>query len=168
MIAAVHSAAIGGATNMVSFADIRYCTKDAWFQVNDTKLLFNLIRLLKKENAILIVFTFPRWKRLSSALPLMSGPFSNFPKWSVALASPGSSVFPLGNFTVTKPKSADSLTGSLKIRMSKYTKTKMLFRIREISRNLASWSNLLTVCISGIRGFCICFCGMLFFPNFNH
>ena len=114
---------------------------------NDTKLLFNLIRLLKKENAILIFFTFSRWKRLSSALPLMWGPFSNFPKWSVALASPESSVFPLGNFTATKPKSADSLTGSLRIRMSKYTKTKMLFRIREISRSLASRSNLLIVCL---------------------
>jgi len=38
VIAAVHSAAIGGATNMVSFADIRYCTKDAWFQVKEAEL----------------------------------------------------------------------------------------------------------------------------------
>lgn len=38
VIAAVHSACIGGGTNMVSFADIRYCTKDAWFQVKEAEL----------------------------------------------------------------------------------------------------------------------------------
>lgn len=35
---AVHSACVGGATNMICFGDIRYCTKDAWFQVKETAL----------------------------------------------------------------------------------------------------------------------------------
>jgi enoyl-CoA hydratase/carnithine racemase len=42
---AVHSACVGGATNLICFGDIRYCTKDAWFQVKETalgSLLFNL------------------------------------------------------------------------------------------------------------------------------
>ena len=38
MISAVHNACIGGATNMVAFSDIRYCTKDAWFQVKEPVL----------------------------------------------------------------------------------------------------------------------------------
>lgn len=38
VIAAIHNACIGGGTNMVSFADIRYCTKDAWFQVKEAEL----------------------------------------------------------------------------------------------------------------------------------
>jgi hypothetical protein len=35
---AVHAACVGGATNMICFGDIRYCTKDAWFQVKETAL----------------------------------------------------------------------------------------------------------------------------------
>ena len=38
VVAAIHNACIGGATNMVAFADIRYCTKDAWFQVREAAL----------------------------------------------------------------------------------------------------------------------------------
>ena len=38
MIAAIHGACIGGATNMVTFADIRYCTKDSYFQVKEAAL----------------------------------------------------------------------------------------------------------------------------------
>jgi len=38
VICAIHSACIGGGTNMVAFGDIRYCTKDAWFQVKEAEL----------------------------------------------------------------------------------------------------------------------------------
>jgi len=38
VIAAIHNACIGGGTNMVAFADIRLCTKDAWFQVKEAAL----------------------------------------------------------------------------------------------------------------------------------
>ena len=38
VIMAVHSACVGGATNLICFGDIRYCTKDAWFQVKETAL----------------------------------------------------------------------------------------------------------------------------------
>ena len=38
VIAAIHGACVGGATSMVTFADIRYCTNDAWFQVKETAL----------------------------------------------------------------------------------------------------------------------------------
>ena len=38
MIAAIHGACVGGATNMVTFADIRYCTTDSWFQVKEAAL----------------------------------------------------------------------------------------------------------------------------------
>ena len=38
MIAAIHGACIGGATNMVTFADIRYCTNDSYFQVKEAAL----------------------------------------------------------------------------------------------------------------------------------
>lgn len=38
VIFAVHNACVGGATNMICFGDIRYCTKDAWFQVKETAL----------------------------------------------------------------------------------------------------------------------------------
>ena len=38
MIAAIHGACIGGATNMVTFADMRYCTIDSYFQVKEAAL----------------------------------------------------------------------------------------------------------------------------------
>ena len=38
VICAIHNACIGGGTNMVAFGDIRYCTKDAWFQVKEAQL----------------------------------------------------------------------------------------------------------------------------------
>jgi len=38
VIMAVHSACVGGGTNLICFGDIRYCTKDAWFQVKETAL----------------------------------------------------------------------------------------------------------------------------------
>merc|ERR1711997_741215 len=38
VIAAIHGACVGGGTNMVTFADIRYCTNDAWFQVKEAAL----------------------------------------------------------------------------------------------------------------------------------
>jgi len=38
VIAAIHGACIGGATNMVTFADMRYCTNDSYFQVKEAAL----------------------------------------------------------------------------------------------------------------------------------
>ena len=38
VIAAIHGVCVGGGTNMVTFADIRYCTNDAWFQVKEAAL----------------------------------------------------------------------------------------------------------------------------------
>ena len=49
VICAIHSACIGGGTNMVAFGDIRYCTKDAWFQVKEAEL-GNVIKPLDRKN----------------------------------------------------------------------------------------------------------------------
>ncbi|KAJ8927950.1 hypothetical protein NQ314_019583 [Rhamnusium bicolor] len=38
VLAAVHSACVGGGINIITAADIRYCTKDAWFQVKEVDL----------------------------------------------------------------------------------------------------------------------------------
>jgi len=38
VISAIHGACVGGATNMVCFSDIRYCTKDSWFQVKEAEI----------------------------------------------------------------------------------------------------------------------------------
>ncbi|CAG5121755.1 unnamed protein product [Candidula unifasciata] len=38
VIAAVHSACIGGGIDMISACDIRYCTQDAWFQIKEVDL----------------------------------------------------------------------------------------------------------------------------------
>ena len=46
VIAAIHGACVGGGTNMVTFADIRYCTNDAWFQVKEAALGKNLFLFL--------------------------------------------------------------------------------------------------------------------------
>jgi len=35
VIAAIHSACVGGGVDMVTACDIRYCTQDAWFQVKE-------------------------------------------------------------------------------------------------------------------------------------
>ncbi|KAF2882588.1 hypothetical protein ILUMI_23605 [Ignelater luminosus] len=35
VLAAVHSACIGAGTSLITAADMRYCTKDAWFQVKE-------------------------------------------------------------------------------------------------------------------------------------
>lgn len=35
VLAAVHSACIGGGINLITAADMRYCTNDAWFQVKE-------------------------------------------------------------------------------------------------------------------------------------
>ena len=53
MIAAIHGPCVGGATNMVTFADIRYCTQDAWFQVKEAALGKNyLIHFVKKSLSV--------------------------------------------------------------------------------------------------------------------
>ena len=38
MIACVHNACVGGGVDMVTAADIRYCTTDAWFCVKEVNL----------------------------------------------------------------------------------------------------------------------------------
>jgi len=38
VVAAIHGVCVGGGTNMCTFADIRYCTNDAWFQVKEAAL----------------------------------------------------------------------------------------------------------------------------------
>lgn len=38
VIAAIHSACIGAAVSLITAADIRYCTKDAWFTVKEIDL----------------------------------------------------------------------------------------------------------------------------------
>lgn len=35
VIAAIHSACIGAGVNLITAADMRYCTSDAWFQVKE-------------------------------------------------------------------------------------------------------------------------------------
>ncbi|KAI0241883.1 Delta(3,5)-Delta(2,4)-dienoyl-CoA isomerase, mitochondrial [Lamellibrachia satsuma] len=38
VIAAVHSACIGGGIDLISACDIRYCTQDAWFQIKEVDI----------------------------------------------------------------------------------------------------------------------------------
>lgn len=38
VIAAVHSVCIGGGVNLIASADIRYCSKDAYFQIKEVKM----------------------------------------------------------------------------------------------------------------------------------
>lgn len=35
VLAAIHSACIGAGASLITAADMRYCTKDAWFQVKE-------------------------------------------------------------------------------------------------------------------------------------
>jgi delta(3,5)-delta(2,4)-dienoyl-CoA isomerase len=38
VLAAIHSACVGGGVDLVTVADMRYCTKDAWFQVKEVDI----------------------------------------------------------------------------------------------------------------------------------
>ncbi|XP_025422612.1 delta(3,5)-Delta(2,4)-dienoyl-CoA isomerase, mitochondrial isoform X2 [Sipha flava] len=38
VLAAIHNACIGGGVDLVSTTDMRYCTKDAWFQLKETEI----------------------------------------------------------------------------------------------------------------------------------
>ncbi|VDN09144.1 unnamed protein product [Dibothriocephalus latus] len=40
VISAIHGACVGGAVDLVSATDIRFCSSDAWFQVKETELGF--------------------------------------------------------------------------------------------------------------------------------
>jgi len=43
VLTAIHNGCIGGGVDLVSAADIRYCTEDAWFQLKETEIgLLNL------------------------------------------------------------------------------------------------------------------------------
>lgn len=35
VLAAIHSACVGGGVDMITAADMRYCTEDAWFQIKE-------------------------------------------------------------------------------------------------------------------------------------
>lgn len=39
VLAAVHSACVGAGVDYITAADIRYCTKDAWFQVKEVSMV---------------------------------------------------------------------------------------------------------------------------------
>ena len=50
VIAAIHSACIGGGVDFVTAADIRICTRDAYFQVTIGRdLLLSLLKMLKNS-----------------------------------------------------------------------------------------------------------------------
>ncbi|PNF41641.1 Delta(3,5)-Delta(2,4)-dienoyl-CoA isomerase, mitochondrial [Cryptotermes secundus] len=66
VISAVHNACIGGAVDLITAADIRYCTNDAWFQVKevdtglaaDVGTLQRLPRVIGSESLVReLVFT---------------------------------------------------------------------------------------------------------------
>lgn len=38
VLAAVHSACVGAGVDLITSADLRYCTKDAWFQVKEVDI----------------------------------------------------------------------------------------------------------------------------------
>lgn len=44
-MAAIHNACIGGGVDLVSTTDMRYCTKDAWFQLKETEIGKTLVKL---------------------------------------------------------------------------------------------------------------------------
>ena len=50
MIAAVHAGCIGGGVDLVTAADIRYCTQDAFFQIKEVEI--------GNQNKKLILFVF--------------------------------------------------------------------------------------------------------------
>lgn len=55
MIGLIHSACIGGGVDLVTAADIRYCTEDAIFQVKEVDIginLYNLLGIFDVLNAI--------------------------------------------------------------------------------------------------------------------
>ena len=69
VIAAIHGACIGGATNMITFADIRYCTEDAYFSV--------------REAALGNFWT--NWKRQRNLLYMWKVPIHGLPSWFIQL-----------------------------------------------------------------------------------
>lgn len=46
VLAAVHSACVGAGVDMITAADMRYCTQDAWFQVKE--VCSNLLKLISQ------------------------------------------------------------------------------------------------------------------------
>jgi len=38
VISVIHNACIGGGVDLISAADMRYCTEDAWFQIKETEI----------------------------------------------------------------------------------------------------------------------------------
>lgn len=48
VLAAVHSACVGAGVDMITAADMRYCTQDAWFQVKEVGnyIIFLLVIML--------------------------------------------------------------------------------------------------------------------------
>lgn len=59
MLTAIHNGCIGGGVDLVSAADIRYCTEDAWFQLKETEIgLLNFEILCYNNIVILILLCF--------------------------------------------------------------------------------------------------------------
>ena len=45
VIAAIHSACIGGGVDMICACDIRWCTSDAWFQIKVLNFLISYVTI---------------------------------------------------------------------------------------------------------------------------
>ena len=45
VIAAIHSACVGGGVDMICACDIRWCTSDAWFQIKVLNFLINYVTI---------------------------------------------------------------------------------------------------------------------------
>lgn len=52
VLAAVHSACVGAGVDLISAADMRYCTKDAWFQVKEVSINNVLRYCVRNEEEI--------------------------------------------------------------------------------------------------------------------
>lgn len=45
VIAAIHSACVGGGVDMICACDIRWCTSDAWFQIKVLNFLISYVTI---------------------------------------------------------------------------------------------------------------------------
>lgn len=54
VITAIHSACVGAGVNLITAADMRYCTKDAWFQVKEVD-----IGIKNSKQFFYIIYTTP-------------------------------------------------------------------------------------------------------------
>lgn len=54
MLTAIHNGCIGGGVDLVSAADIRYCTDDAWFQLKETEIGLLNFEIICCNNNIIV------------------------------------------------------------------------------------------------------------------